>query len=375
MMPADSDNSSSSTEDIQEGALEAASSVLGCAAIELATSKLSGDASSRCYFRLRRCDGESIVAAVYPEPFDETEPASRRLSRFESVNQLARLTFANDPCAHLEATEVLAKGELPVPKVLGVSGRERCVLLEDVGDLRLQDWLPNHTAEEQLAAYRNAIDYIVRIQELTASVADPETIYSRLAFDEAKLRFELDFFAENFFNRYLSTALDPNDRSEMDEAFTIICCRLAAFPRVLTHRDYHARNLMMDGGRMVIIDHQDARLGPETYDLVSLLDDPYAVLAADQSTELIDYYLERKSSSSVQLVQPAEFRESIHLAAVQRMLKAVGTYTYQAAVKYNEVYIRYIEPALVSGLKHLRALEAFPKLESILDESLELAAQ
>ena len=47
---------------------------------------------------------------------------------------------------------------------------------------------------------------------------------------------------------------------------------------MLCHRDYHSRNLMLHGGALYIIDFQDARIGPDTYDLVSLLRDSYVDL-------------------------------------------------------------------------------------------------
>ena len=50
---------------------------------------------------------------------------------------------------------------------------------------------------------------------------------------------------------------------------------LASEPRVLCHRDYHSRNLMVHGGQLYVIDFQDARMGPDTYDLASLLRDSY----------------------------------------------------------------------------------------------------
>ena len=54
---------------------------------------------------------------------------------------------------------------------------------------------------------------------------------------------------------------------------------LADEPRVLCHRDYHSRNLMIHERRLYIIDYQDARMGPDTYDLASLLRDSYVDLA------------------------------------------------------------------------------------------------
>ena len=69
---------------------------------------------------------------------------------------------------------------------------------------------------------------------------------------------------------------------------------LAAEPRVLCHRDYHSRNLMLHDGRLYIIDFQDARMGPDTYDLVSLLRDSYVDLPEQTVDELIAYFLALK---------------------------------------------------------------------------------
>ena len=71
---------------------------------------------------------------------------------------------------------------------------------------------------------------------------------------------------------------------------------LASEPRVLCHRDYHSRNLMLHEGRLYIIDFQDTRMGPDTYDLVSLLRDSYVDLPEQTVSELIAYFLALKGS-------------------------------------------------------------------------------
>src|SRR5438105_1464019 len=68
----------------------------------------------------------------------------------------------------------------------------------------------------------------------------------------------------------------------------------ASEPRVLCHRDYHSRNLMLSDGSLYIIDFQDARLGPDTYDLVSLLRDSYVDLTDREVDELTAYFLALK---------------------------------------------------------------------------------
>src|SRR5258705_13552205 len=73
------------------------------AALEI--TRLTGDASTRSYFRVRS-DSSSLIVALYSEPFDDSERASTRLARLEARDPSARLTFANDPCAHVEVTEL-----------------------------------------------------------------------------------------------------------------------------------------------------------------------------------------------------------------------------------------------------------------------------
>ena len=74
--------------------------------------------------------------------------------------------------------------------------------------------------------------------------------------------------------------------------------KLAAEPRVLCHRDYHSRNLMLHDGQLYIIDFQDARMGPDTYDLVSLLRDSYVDLPEQTVDELIAYFLALKGQTA-----------------------------------------------------------------------------
>ena len=48
---------------------------------------------------------------------------------------------------------------------------------------------------------------------------------------------------------------------------------------------------MLHEGQLYMIDFQDARMGPDTYDLVSLLRDSYVDLPDSGVNELIAYFL------------------------------------------------------------------------------------
>src|SRR5215510_13246299 len=166
---------------------------------DVAVTKLAGDASTRRYFRVQSASAgnprsglESVIVSLYPSPFDESESARGRLDRLAGADPAARLTFANDPCAHIEVTDLFLQAGLRVPRVISVWGGEGALLVEDVGDARLQDWVSSRPPDEYCKAYRHALDLVVRIQESTGRCG-PDSICTALAFDEAKLRWELDF--------------------------------------------------------------------------------------------------------------------------------------------------------------------------------------
>ena len=347
---------------------EFAARYLNAPAEQLSFTKVTGDASTRSYFRARSSNA-SIIIALYGAAFDENESAANRLAELESVNPSARLTFASDPCAYIEVTHLLSEAGLPVPRIIASNGAAAILLIEDVGDTRLQDWLEGRSKEEVSSSYVRAIEMIVRIQEATELALRADSICSRLAFDEAKLRWELGFFFANYFNRYLHMKLDSQTSNAVQADFKALCAELSARPRVLAHRDYHARNLMMHAGEMFIIDHQDARMGPASYDVASLISDPYTGLDPRIAADLVERFIGMKAASSVPLSNVDEFRKELELMTVQRMLKAIGTYASQAALANNPIYVDYIEPARESALAAMASLGRFDATRALLEKT------
>src|SRR5438105_12854979 len=72
---------------------------------QVTITQLTGDASTRVYFRAAAAS-RTLIISLYGEPFDEQERAFDRLARMEAMNPSARLTYASNPLAHLEATRL-----------------------------------------------------------------------------------------------------------------------------------------------------------------------------------------------------------------------------------------------------------------------------
>jgi N-acetylmuramate 1-kinase len=310
---------------------------------------LTGDASDRRYFRLISQDGKSTVLALHTEAID-----------------IASLPFAN-------VARLLQQVPLPVPTILGHSDPLGIVELQDLGDVTLQAHLGAASPAEHAALYRQAVALVERLQRRGAEL-DPGansgatsgyTPYS-IAFDVEKLTWELGFFERHFLAAYRGAAISPSDLALFQEEWLAIAGELAAEPRVLCHRDYHSRNLMLHGGSLHIIDFQDARMGPDTYDLASLLRDSYVDISDRELDELIAYFLALKGSSDV-----AEYRRRFDLMALQRNLKALGTFGYQTTTRRNPVYIQYMPRTLNYARMTLERYPRFSRLRQLLARHIE----
>jgi aminoglycoside/choline kinase family phosphotransferase len=293
---------------------------------------LSGDASTRRYYRVA-LGGESLVLALYPEPFVPEE------------------------LSYLAVHELLEQHGLAVPRTEDVDGARGVVLQEDLGDLTLQAMLQGASDAEQTALYREAVDRIAQLQ-LRAAAGPQQAACFRIAFDIEKLSWELHYFQKHFLEGLRGADLSVEDRAVLSEAFHQLSQEIASWPRVLCHRDYHSRNLMAHARRLVWIDFQDARMGPASYDLASLLRDAYVDVPEALAEELKERFRQQAAPE-----EPREvFRRRYDLMCVQRNLKTLGTFGYMATVRRNPVYLQYI-PRTAAHAR--RNLARYPELERL----------
>jgi aminoglycoside/choline kinase family phosphotransferase len=256
---------------------------------------------------------------------------------------------------------------VPVPRILAHSNELGIIALQDLGDVTLQAHLGAATQAEHAALYREAVGLIATLQRRGAELAGPGYVPYGIAFDVEKLTWELNFFVKHYLEAYRGAAFDDAARAALSEEFAAIVEELAAEPRVLCHRDYHSRNLMLQDGRLYIIDFQDARMGPDTYDLVSLLRDSYVDLTDSQVDELIAFFLAlRGRGTGAGGADAQRFRERFDLMALQRNLKALGTFGFQAATRANPVYIQYMPRTLTYARTNLERHARFGRLRELL---------
>lgn len=268
--------------------------------------RIPGDASARRYFRVKTAQTTYIVMKT--DPF-ENDGTTQHL--FLSVQK------------HLKSCGVR------VPEILDADPALGFILLEDLGDITLLRHLQTvSNSNTELYLYQKVIDELVRLQVFASDrMKSPDLKAFTLRFDFEKLFWEMNHTIEHFYQGYLKRKITDEDLKTMRDGLGLICKTLEQEPVVLTHRDFHSRNIMcLKDDELVMIDFQDARLGPAQYDLVSLLKDSYYQLEEAQVDRLIDYYIMKYESVSHERVNRAHFREIFDLMSVQRNFKAIGSF-------------------------------------------------
>ncbi len=296
---------------------------------------LAGDASTRRYYRVRMAPGAPLASFILMEYPDDVAPG-------------AELPFVN-------VHRYFRKAGVPVPEIYHAEPAAKRLYLEDAGDLMLEGAVAvAKSADDYLPHYERCMEVLVRIQSEGTRALDGNAIPRRLAFDVPKFAEEIDFFIAHAVREYGGIDLSDREERAIEDLFRPFLEELAALPRVLAHRDYHSRNVMVTaparpGGAtgVRILDFQDARMGNVFYDLCSILRDSYVTLP-EKVVDHLTYVYRHSATADLRRTagDRATFAHRLDVAALQRNVKAIGTFGNQARNRGKTGYLRSIPPTV-----------------------------
>lgn len=304
--------------------------------------KLSGDASERKYYRIRLNNLDSFVLMVNPGPFDKSE------------------------FSYLIQYDLFCELKFRVAKIYYVDEERGWILMEDLGDTTLQSHLANCNKEEFKHLYMQAVELLFKLHRIDSKLIIRHNKAFRFVFDKQKLFDELLFFFKHFFRGMLNFDISCNEEKILKEGFYFIADYLANKPRVMAHRDYHSRNIMVKDGELYLIDFQDARMGPRTYDLVSLIRDSYIDIGNELRDELIKFF---------ELEVGAINRKELIYMSLQRNLKAIGTFAYQYSMMKRDLYVEFIPPTINYIIENLYLFDDMNEFRLILMDCIKEAGE
>ena len=269
---------------------------------------LAGDAGFRRYFRV---NAKPSVIAVNSPPKKEKNAEYVGLSLF------------------------LQSQGLITPKIHAVNFTHGYMLVEDFGctlfsqQLELVD--PN-------ALYDQAETELLKIQ--TATEKAPAIPHH----DDTKIDQELALFEQWFLNSLLNYQLNKDEKALLASFFATIKSMAKEQPQVIIHSDYHSRNLMIiDQGKLGIIDFQDAMLGAITYDLVSLLKDCYVCWPESWVIErALGFKKHLESAGLLADIADSQFLKWFDFMGLQRHIKVLGIFSRLALRDSKRGYLKDI---------------------------------
>jgi hypothetical protein len=331
---------------------------------------LAGDASTRSYYRVRVPEAAPVASVVVMRYPDEIPPGEE-------------LPFLN-------VHRYLRRSGVPVPETLRHDPEAKLLFLEDAGDTMLEDAVRKDGTGGCLPLYEQCVEILVRIQSEGTRSLDGSAIPSRLSFDIRKFSEEIDFFFRHAVREFGGIPLSDGEERAIEDLLLPYLERTVSLPRVLAHRDYHSRNVMVLGtdraaghGNLRVLDFQDARMGCVYYDLASLLRDSYVTLSEGEVDHLAYAWRHAATRELLRAAgDPGAFPALLDAAALQRNVKAIGTFGNQAHNRGKRLYLRFIPPT-VAHLRgnfarnpDMRALAArlLPLLDALAEKALKEAA-
>ncbi|MEN5047054.1 aminoglycoside phosphotransferase family protein [Pseudomonas koreensis] len=251
----------------------------------------SSDASFRRYFRWEGA-GRSFVVMDAPPPQENCKP-------------------------FVDIAFLLAKSGINVPKIYAEDLERGFLLLNDLGNKTYLDVIDSENAD---ALFNDALQALLAFQQLPMVAPLP-------SYDVALLRRELELFPEWYVKRELGIEFDAAQQQQWQAVSDLLIDSALAQPKVLVHRDYMPRNLMLSEPNPGVLDFQDAVYGPVTYDVTCLFKDAFLSWPEERVRGWLESYWQQASALDIPVQADFEdFLRASDLMGVQRHLKVIGIF-------------------------------------------------
>ena len=251
----------------------------------------SSDASFRRYFRWEG-EGRSFVVMDAPPPQENCKP-------FVDIADFLRTCLIN------------------VPKIYAQDLDRGFLLLNDLGNKTFLDVINSSNADE---LFKDAIEALLAFQQLPMTEPLP-------SYDVALLRRELGLFPEWYLRAHLGVAFNEQQQAVWQRVSTLLIDSALAQPKVLVHRDFMPRNLMLSIPNPGVLDFQDAVYGPVTYDITCLFKDAFLSWPEERVRNWLQDYWKLALPLGIPVQRDfEEFLRASDLMGVQRHLKVIGIF-------------------------------------------------
>jgi N-acetylmuramate 1-kinase len=251
--------------------------------------------------------------------------------------------------AFVAIDQFLAALGIPVPGIRMHLPDVGEIVQEDLGRQELSA-LPH---EKRLSLLQEqVIPQAARLHVAGTREAQKNPLSLQPAFTRESYQWERDYFRKYL----LQVVLDADElwTNEVAEESRGVREALLAGPQTLLHRDFQGANILVKDDRCFWIDFQGMRMGSPAYDLASLLYDPYTEYSPEERELCWNQYLQAVQNEGG---TPPE-ASLLHIAAIQRLMQALGAY----GKLWKENGLEWYKQHIPTGLQRLQEAAAAAKL-------------
>lgn len=316
---------------------------------------LAGDGSDRCYFRVRSPELKNSLVLMQ---LSGNDAENLKKGRYDWVS----------------VSNILKENKISAPSCVSILADHAAIIIDDYGDRMLEtlalDCGKKGNLNSILPLYRRSLQTVAGFLRIKATPGD---IWTSRAFDAERFEWELKFFVNKYLGPVAHYKLSASEEVEFINDIKAISSYLSSDSSYFVHRDFHSRNIMIHADDVAVIDFQDARLGPPSYDLVSLVFDSYVPLSPETRMALLNEGLE---CIRTEVGAPVSDRANQEWKPMllQRQLKAIGSFGYLTVDKRKGDYLKNVAPALQTildaGVQDVRWPFLSGKLLQILAKTL-----
>ncbi len=282
--------------------------------------RMAGDASTRSYARLLR-EGETVILMNFPQ-----RPDGAALYNGKSYS--AAVHLAENVKPFVAIAEGLRAQGISAPAIHHSDLDHGFLITEDFGSEGVIEGDPPSPIAER---YEAATDVLATLhcRTLPATLPLADQTYVIPVFDTEALLIEIGLMPE-WYLPDRNALLSDEARSEFFTMWRELLVKPLAAPKTWVIRDFHSPNLIWlehrtGIERVGVIDFQDTVLGPQSYDVVSLLQDARIDVPETVELTLLSRYIKARRAQDPSF-DAAGFAELYAIMSAQRNTRLLGTF-------------------------------------------------
>ena len=276
--------------------------------------KISGDASFREFFRIKKNNKTSIIVSAKKDKY-------KNLIVYSVINN------------------ILNSNKINAPRLISNHYDNKMIEISDLGDKSFYDFIISK--KNRLIEYKSLIKLIFKLQKIkTKKLYKLGKFKVKLSkYTSSHLHNESDLF----FDWYLKYSLKKKKTSkikkllriELNKVYKKLNCKNDTF----VHRDFHVSNIMLSKNKLGVIDSQDAIIGNPLYDVASLIDDVRIKLPQDLQNNLFKFYCKNSKFKKIKI---EKLKNDFDILSVQRNLKILGIFVRLSKRDNKFNYLKYL---------------------------------